>query len=376
MAQPAHSRIGPVQPFTGPALWYGPDLAGREDWVVRLTAHHRDEQRAALRTARARGTTLLRMTRDDFPLPDLSAELEHAAAQLRAGRGFVLIRGLPVDGLGDTDASTVLRGVGQYLGRPVPQTADGRTLCHIREADPREDSLRPPPYRTRAGLPLHTDESDLLGLLCLRPARSGGRTVLASAAAVHNTMLAARPDFTRRLYDTYFFAQFEEKDVPGERSYLGAPLITRHGTRASMRYDRERLEAGEALLQDGRRTGPPDADRELFDLVDATAASPAVRLDLDLRAGDLLLVDNHVVLHGRTPFEDHPEPGSKRHLLRLWLARQEAPPAPDGPAERHGAPHTRVGIPPRDVIRPRPLRPAHTSLRRSGRPRPTPGPPA
>ncbi|MER6571528.1 TauD/TfdA family dioxygenase [Streptomyces sp. NPDC001093] len=334
----------PTGPFTGPALWYGPDAAARDDWVLRLSAEHREELRTAVHTARGRGATLLRMTVTDFPLPTLAAELQRAAASLAEGPGFVLLRSVPADPLGEAEASTVLRGIGQYLGRPVPQTADGRVLCHIRDTGPVPDL-------PRAALPFRTAESDLLGLLCLRPARSGGRTLLASAAAVHNAVLDTRPDLAGRLYRRHLF------DGPsGEGAYLASPLVTRYGDRPSMRYDRARLDNGAGTSGDGGADGARAADRELYDLIETTAASPAVRLELDLHPGDLLLLDNHVVLHARSAYEDFDAAEHRRHLLRMWLARHEDTGHAGRPTGPHARPVTRAGVTPRDVILPRSLR--------------------
>ncbi|MET8244945.1 TauD/TfdA family dioxygenase [Streptomyces sp. NPDC005202] len=297
------------------------------------------------------------MTVADFPLPTLAAELNRAARTLSEGRGFLLIKNVPEDLLGEAEASTVLRGIGQYLGRPVPQTADGRTLCHIRDAGPTQDDPAPPAILTRAAVPFHTAESDLLGLLCLRPARSGGRTLLASAAAVHNAVLEIRPDLAARLYRTHRFDRQEEW-ASGEGAHLASPLVSRHGDRPSMRYDRARL-AGEARPARG---GGPDGARatakKLYDLIDTTAASPAVQLKLDLQPGDLLLLDNHVVLHARSAYEDFDAPEHKRHLLRVWLARHGDTDTADHAAGAHFRPTTRAGVTPHDVIRPRSLRTA------------------
>lgn len=352
MAKAPHTPTVPVEPFTGPALWYGPELAGCDDWVLSLSAETREELRTALHTARARSATLLRMTVADFPLPTLAAELGRAAAALAEGPGFVLLRNVPVDLLGEAEASTVLRGIGQYLGRSVPQTADGRTLCHIREADPMPDGPARPAYRTRAAIPFHTAEADLLGLLCLHPARSGGRTLLASAAAVHNVVLATRPDLAGRLYRNHLFDS-QEGRVTGAEACLASPLVTRHSDRPSMRYDRARLDNA---AHHGGPAGIQTADRELYDLIETTAASAAVRLELDLQPGDLLLLDNHVVLHARSAYDDFDAPEHKRHLLRLWLARHEEADPAGRAAEPHSRPMTRAGVTPRDVVRPRSLR--------------------
>ncbi|MEV8563208.1 TauD/TfdA family dioxygenase [Streptomyces sp. NPDC051917] len=342
----------PAGPFAGPALWYGPDMAARDDWVLWLSAAHREELRTAVHTARGRGATLLRMTVADFPLPTLAAELERASALLAEGPGVVLIKGVPAGLLGEGGARTVLRGIGQYLGRPVPQTADGSIICHIRDTGPVPNGPATPSHLTRAALPFHTAESDLLGLLCLRSARSGGRTLLAGAAAVHNSVLDARPELAGRLYLGHLF-----DGPPGEDACLSSPLVTRHGERPSMRYDRARLDNPAHTVREG---GGPDGarttDSELFDLIETTAASPAVRLALDLQPGDLLLLDNHVVLHARSAYEDFDAAEHKRHLLRLWLAHHEDAGQAGRSAGPHSRPVTRAGVTPRDVILPRSLR--------------------
>ncbi|MFD7444844.1 TauD/TfdA family dioxygenase [Streptomyces sp. NPDC059909] len=340
------------EPFTGPAVWHGPDLADREDWVLRLSSPQIAELRTALGTARRRGTTLLRMTAADFPLPTFAGELAGIAEELASGRGFLLIKGIPVGELSEADAGAVLHGIGRHLGRPVPQDADGHTLCHVRDTGGTAAGSAVPGHGTRTSVPFHTDESDLLGLLCLRPARSGGGTSLVSSAAVHNAMRDIRPDLVERLYRTHFFDRRDEH-APGEPPYLAAPLATRYGAALSMRYDRGRLAAARSLAGVPR---PEPADTELYDLVDALAGSPRLRLGLRLEAGDLLLVDNHAVMHARSEFEDFDEPERKRHLLRLWLARHQDTDPPGAAAHGPFAMEIRRGITPRDVIRPRSLR--------------------
>lgn len=155
-----------------------------------------------------------------------------------------------------------------------------------------------------------------------------------------------------RLYRTHFFDRRDEH-LPGERPYLAAPLTARYGAVPSMRYDRRRLEAARGLVGVPE---PEPADTELYDLVDTLAASPRLRLDLRLEAGDLLLVDNHVLLHARSEFEDCDDTAHKRHLLRLWLARHPDTVPPGAATLAPRAMEVRRGMTPRDVIRPRSLR--------------------
>jgi hypothetical protein len=62
--------------------------------------------------------------------------------------------------------------------------------------------------------------------------------------------------------------------------------------------------------------------------------------------GDIQLLHNHQILHSRNDFENWPEPGRHRHLLRLWLAPPEARPLPAIFAPRYGSvvPGDRGGI--------------------------------
>ncbi|MFE2144447.1 TauD/TfdA family dioxygenase [Streptomyces sp. NPDC059456] len=348
-------------PFTGPAVWHGPDLADRDEWVLRLSSRQTTELRTALTTARPRGTTLPRAAAADFPLPALAGELERAAEDLASGRGWVLIKGVPVRELSEADAGAVLRAIGQYLGWPVPQDPHGHALRHVRDTGGTAPGATATGYRTRARVPFHTDESDLLGLLCLRPACSDAVTSLVSSAAVHNALADLRPDLVQRLYRNHFFDR-RDQHAPGERPYLAAPLATRYGAALSMRYDRDRLEAARSLTGVPR---PEPADTELYDLVDSLADSPRLRLDLHLEAGDLLLVDNHSVMHARPEFEDFDDPERGRHLLPLRLARHRDTDPPGTAAVRGPrAKAMRREIASRDVIRPRSLhatRPGHES---------------
>ncbi|MFF1647925.1 hypothetical protein [Streptomyces sp. NPDC058240] len=85
------------RPCSGPAVWAGPDLADSEEWVLRLSPAQIDELEAALRAVRERGVPLLKVTVDDFPLPPLAGELKRIADVLENGRGFVLVKRIPVE---------------------------------------------------------------------------------------------------------------------------------------------------------------------------------------------------------------------------------------------------------------------------------------
>src|SRR5258708_3467071 len=83
---------------TGPAAWYGPDMARRQDeWLTHLTPHDIAELEAVAGRWSASQDAIATMTVQDFPLPTLAPKLLNLRAELIHGRGFGLLRGLPRD---------------------------------------------------------------------------------------------------------------------------------------------------------------------------------------------------------------------------------------------------------------------------------------
>ena len=182
---------------TSRAAWRGADLSGR-DWVYELTAREVDELRGAVEVVRAAGLALDGLRREDVPLPMLSPVIDGWADELDAGRGFVLVRGVPVDELGEDGAAIAYVALGVHLGVPVSQNAAGDLLGHVRDdgSDPDDPTVRR--YRTRLAQPFHVDGSDVVGLLCLQPAKSGGLSQIVSSVTVFDEVARRRPDLSGR----------------------------------------------------------------------------------------------------------------------------------------------------------------------------------
>ena len=121
------------------------------------------------------------------------------------------------------DAALAYWGLGLHLGRAVSQNAAGDLLGHVRDVglERRDPTLRL--YATREQLGFHTDGSDIVGLLCLRPAKSGGTSRIASSAAIYNEILRRRPDLAPALYEPFPFDRNGEEG-PGEPPYFTLPL--------------------------------------------------------------------------------------------------------------------------------------------------------
>lgn len=202
-------------PIGGPSAWRGAELRGRDDWQIRLDEAQIAELDRARAAVRARRLTLAAIGRDEFALPTLGPVIETWSRELDRGRGFLLLRGLPVERWGDDDAALVFWGLGQHLGEPGAQNPMGDLLGHV--TDLGEDAAKPLVrlYRTAAHIDWHCDLADVVGLLCLRTAKRGGASRIVSSVAVYDELVRRRPDLVDRLYEPF---ALDSRDEQGERS--------------------------------------------------------------------------------------------------------------------------------------------------------------
>lgn len=325
-----------IQVLEAGAEWRGADMADPETWTVRLTDDDIAELDAALAHAKARTEHVLEITRADFPLPTLAARLAEIEARLIDGAGFVRIRGLPVDRLGDDDACRVYWGLGQHLGRPWPQNKDGHLLGDVIDQgrSPGDPTSRGNELGS-IGLPYHSDGSDLVGLLCLRQAKSGGLSRLANAVAVHNTLVRERPDLAADLYQPVPY-DFRGEEAPGRRPFYFMPVFTRHDERLFVRYIRPFIESSARHAE-----APALSAKTLaaFDAVDELCADPDYHVFMELAPGDMQFVNNYHILHGRSAYEDDAATGHQRHLKRLWLETSRLRSRPDYFQRRRATSH-------------------------------------
>lgn len=187
-------------------------------------------------------------------------------------------------------------------------------------------------YATSERQNFHIDRCDVVALLCLRRAKSGGLSTIVSSMAVHNVMAERRPDLLKRLYQP--FPVDRRGEVPeGKGSFYEAPIFNKHEGKLSVLYSRLHIGSAQRFPDARRLTAE---DYEALDMLAALAADPALRLDMSFMPGDIQFLHNHTILHARSEYEDWPEPERKRHLLRLWLAPPNARPLPPIFAECYG----------------------------------------
>jgi hypothetical protein len=321
-------------PIEGPSAWHGPDLAQRpEQWTYHLSGADIAEIGVASAAVRARGLDIADIKRADFALPALGATLDRLRNDVLNGRGFVLIRGLPVQDRPIAEAATAYWGIGTYFGHARSQNAKGHVLGHVRDLGLSSKDPNVRIYQTTERQNFHTDSCDIVSLLCLKTAKAGGLSSLTSSMTVYNEMARRRADLVQCLFRP--MPTDRRGEVPeGKQPWFETPIYNDYAGYLSAIYAPHYVRSSQRFASAPRLSAQ---DVEALDYFDRLAEDPELRLDMEFRPGDMQFVHNHTILHDRTAFEDWPEPQRKRHLLRLWLAAPGARPLPAVYAERYGS---------------------------------------
>jgi TfdA family taurine catabolism dioxygenase TauD len=337
----------------GPSAWYGPDLTKRPQWLEYLSPTEVEEVERAVKRLDSESCDIVSIRNEDFPLPTLALRLRRLLDEVLNGRGFVLLRALPVGTWTKRESAIAFFGIGTHIGNARSQNAQGHVLGHVKDlgSSSRDPAVRI--YQTRERQTYHTDSSDVVCLICLQPAKSGGLSSLVSSVTIFNEMRRRRPDLLRVL-----FAPIETdrrgEALEGQKPYFKIPVFSWHKGFLSAIYQRQYIESARRFTDVPSLT---PIQIEALDLFDSLANDPELYLFMELQPGDIQIVHNHTILHDRTAFDDWPDVERKRHLLRLWLAPTNARALPPVYEERFGSvvPGDRGGVVVRGMIRTAPV---------------------
>ena len=315
------------QVISGPSVWVGSEISGNTSWAFHLSESHRAHIVEATRAAISRGCSVASIERDDFPLPllgDLIADWTH---QIADGRGFVLLRGFPIDLLSATETEVAYAGLGTHLGRRVGQNKSGDLLTHIRdEKVPTELGKPVRLYRTNDRQDFHTDGADIIGLLCLSQSLRGGESRIVSSAALFNEMLRRRPDLVEVLYQPMCWDR-QGEELPGEQPWFMLPPINDVNGTPRFFYIGWYIRNAQRHPEVPRLTA---SQIEAMELVEQIANDPHFHVEMSFEPGDIQLLNNGTILHAREAYTDGDTPDTQRHLLRLWLAAHDFTSVVDG----------------------------------------------
>ena len=320
-----NTLMPPIPAVTDPAGWTREEILGSEDWLHRLSDGEAEELVAA--TA-AGGSGAAEGSEEPPPLPLLQPGIARIAHDLGSGPGFRVLRGVPVERLGEHGVARAFMTISRRIGEPMEQPG-GVRIAHVRSSPQGKGSSRLPAaggvpgrqgrakrqqafgFRASGELPFHGDLEDVIGFLCVRPARTGGIRKFASAVTVYNVMRQEHPDQLRVLTEPFHMALQFPHPNHGHRWTQLPFLSVRDDVFNACAY-RVHIKRAQALPGVPRQTEAQSNALETFNTV-----AERVSVSIELRPGDMEFFNNHVVLHTRTRFTDD-RPG--RHLLRVWLS--------------------------------------------------------
>jgi hypothetical protein len=296
----------------GPSVWKGSEIDYRQDGLHTLSAAEVREIDAALDAVGQ--PDIPGITPETFPLPTLGGYLKQMGEDLRTGRGFVLLRGLPRDRYTTDEMARIYVGLGVHIGTLLPQSWHGELLGNVVDVSDVEAAARG--YQSGGSQRFHTDTCDIVSLMCVQSAKSGGLSRIASVGALHNRLQETRPDLLERLYGDYVCRRMELDAELGSKRLLKTLAFFSMASgvlscNISGSYPRRAVAAGDAVMT--------ALQVEALDELERLASSPEFYLDMSIGEGDIQFLNNRILLHGRTGYEDYPELTRRRHLLRLWI---------------------------------------------------------
>ena len=308
--------------FDSKAAWTASSVR-EEDWRFEIDAPTLEEIAATARLLDQDKTEEL--DAGAFAMPLCCALMGRVKAALFDGARFAVIDRLPLDTLGDEAGSKIYWLLSSMIAPPVAQKLDGSLLFDVKDYGlPALPGSGIRPAQTNLNQAFHNDNGynkrvpEVVGLLCVRPARQGGISRTASFLTIHNRLVAERPDLLEILYDVYDFDRQKEFH-PGEPPLFAAPIFRFDGDLA-IRLSVHQVLSGFAM----RGKEVPPAFDEAVRWLDAACNAPDMAIDFRMERGVVQFVNNRQIGHARTDFVDDDDPALRRRLLRLWLRRDGA----------------------------------------------------
>jgi len=326
------NAMAPARPasITGACAWHGGDLVKDPRWRFALSEDDIAELHGALAAVRRKGLAWDHISKADFPLSGLADKLAEMAEELENGSGLANLSGLPVDEF-DGGLRHVWFAIGRHLGQPVYQDCNGLLMRDIQDESQDTDAVLGHRLTARDGstftsskartlsnnlLRFHTDRCDVVGLLCVRQAPVGGISRIASSAMVHNVMLQRHPELAALLYTPYHRSRLGE-ERGGEAMSYALPVFGQRDGRFTSHYSRTYVEAAQEMPD-----VPAMEDRHWQALDTLHDLAGELCMEMTFAPGDMQFINNHVIYHARTAYED--QTGAtrdhRRLLHRLWLA--------------------------------------------------------
>ncbi|KAF7305190.1 Clavaminate synthase-like protein [Mycena kentingensis (nom. inval.)] len=302
----------------GPIVWDGKDWTDESQWVYNLSQTQLDEIDQAVAHFNSLNKPLGFISRETFPLPTLSAELWKLAEVLYNGRGFFVLREIPVDKYSRRDLAIVYAGISSHVGSGRgKQDGSGAVLAHIKDLRVshahEKGGIGNAAYTTDKQV-FHTDIGDLIALLSIQQSASGGVSRLSSSGFVYNEIARTRPDLITVLKNAWPLDRFG-----GDPPYVERPVLYNEDGHIVIQYSRRHFTGYGTQLRSPGIPPISEAQAEALDTLHFLAEKHS--LGLNFQKGDIQYINSMGLLHARDAFVDDAE--HTRHLVRLWLRNDE-----------------------------------------------------
>jgi len=303
-----------MKQVTGPHVWRGADLAARDDWMRPIGDLMRADLDGVVADAHRLGQTWQNF---DPKLADRESLAEFGAVvrrDLAEGYGFSLLRNMPVENYEPDDLKIAYRALCRHIGIAGAQGDTENRVVEVIDLRSPEKTF----YNMRGGpLPMHVDPVDAVGLLCVRKAKRGGLSGIASSMMVHNIMLEECPEALELLYRGFYNLKRNDRGTDGRQILTDhlCPIFGEAGGQLICSLTRSAILAA----VDAGRVNLSDEEMEALDLFEEIATRPEIMLQMDLEPGDAQILNNRVIVHNRTDYVDEEPLERRRMLLRQWL---------------------------------------------------------
>jgi hypothetical protein len=301
--------------LTGLQAWKVTDFKDESEWMSVFSEDEIREINAIAQEPEVPFPELLQMTKDDFHLPRISAKFNDIREHLEGGRGFAVLRGVPVQNYSLAQARMVFWALSVHMGTPQPQDKAGSLLHDVTNTGQKVAAAgEVRGFQTDDELTFHNDGGDAFMLLCLRTAEHGGVSKLVSVATIFNEILRTRPDLIDVLQQPFHFDTREQHPLGFKIQSI--PVMNVHDAKVSALYKRRYINTAQRFDDVPRLT---EEQVQALDLFESICRDPQVQLSFSMQPGDIQVGNNYGILHSRTKYQDYADPAPKRHLLRTWL---------------------------------------------------------
>ncbi len=249
------------------------------------------------------------MDKTGFPNAEtIRNELEKGAGICRPGRA-------PEETLCQS-ADEWFLDLARQIGTPVSQSSDGELVLSIRNESYGKNDPRTRGPNTNRKLGFHTDRCDVIGFLCLQPAKTGGENHVVSSPRIEKIIRKEKPELHAVLCRPFPYKR-HVVDKGNDMPYCEQPIFSWKKNFFACSYLRVLIDRAD---EDDQCPSLSALQRESLDFLDSVCEREKLQTRFTLQRGELVFLNNWTTLHRRTAFEDFSKPEKRRHFLRVWIS--------------------------------------------------------